>query len=472
MRTPDAALAVSRRRWWTLAGACAGAFVIALGSTAVMLTLPAIRLELGASAAGVQWVPNAFLLAATALVVTAGRLAGRIGQRPVLLAGLLVFGAGSALCAVADSMAPLIAGRAVQGAGAAAALGLSPGIVGATFGDGRRVLWVWAAAAGLGLALGPLVGAAVLELWGWRALFWLNVPAVAAAVIALALAVPPTRAETDRPALDGAGLFTGAAGLSGVVVALVQGSAAGWDAPATLGLLAGGVALLVAFWHVESRAAEPLVDVRRLHTRSFVGAAAATLAAVGAYYTIAFLLPQYAQFVLGASTLNNGVLLLAITGPAVVLWGLGLMLAGRLGARAVIPAGLLCGAAGMVGVAVVDPGSGVRALLPGLVLFGSALGLVCAPAAAVLRAVAAGPPALGRLLAGAVGLAAGGALAQEVQVQQRAAGGSFESAFSDSLTVTAGVLAAVLVAAALIAALLVRPAPWKPSAAREALWLP
>src|SRR5215218_2946607 len=223
-----------------------------LDSTVVALALPSIRIDLGSSTAGLQWVQNAYLLAIAALVVTIGRAGDIFGRKRFLQAGMLAFGAGSAISATAGDTVQLIAGRAVQGIGAAALLALSLAIVSVAFPaeERPRALGIWAVVSSLALAIGPLVGGTIIELASWRWMFWLGVPLVTLALLVMAAATLETRDDTVERRLDVRGLLTLSFGLTAVVLALLQAEQWGWESAATLGPLAAGLVLLVAFWAI------------------------------------------------------------------------------------------------------------------------------------------------------------------------------------------------------------------------------
>src|SRR5262249_13611091 len=168
------------RKWWALIGTCAGMFLLMLDSTVVALALPSIRHDIGASSAGLQWGMNGYLLAITAFVVTAGRLGGLFGRRRLFLAGTVIFALGSVLSGAAGDEHALIAGRVLQGVGAAPMLPLSLAIVCNVFPseEQARALGIWAGISALALAIGPLVGGALVDL-DWRLIFWVNIPAAA-----------------------------------------------------------------------------------------------------------------------------------------------------------------------------------------------------------------------------------------------------------------------------------------------------
>ncbi len=452
------------RPWWILAGASTGLFMLMLDSTAIALALPSIRLDLGASNSGIQWAQNIYLLVLAALVIALGRLGDVFGRRLLFCAGLVVFAAGSVVCALADSIAVLVAGRAVQGVGGAAMLALSLAIATGAFPTEKRAraIGIWAAVSSVALAIGPLVGGGVVELASWRWLFWLNLPLAVVGLAILLAFMPESRDESAARRLDFGGLVTLGAGLSLVVLALVEGKSWGWTSVATLGVLAGGIVLLGAFVAVERRVAAPLVELDLFRSRPYLGATAAAFALVGSYWTVMFLLPQYLDLALGFSTARAGVLMLPVTLPMAVLSPLVGRLAARVGARAVMTAGMACATLGMLALTRLDASSNYYDVAPGLILFGLALGLVYAPmSAAAMSAlpaekagVASGVLSMSRCLAGALLLAASGALFAHVQVEGRLDGESFEGAFAEGIAGAAWLLSAVLLAGTLLTWLL------------------
>jgi EmrB/QacA subfamily drug resistance transporter len=457
------------RRWWILAGASTGLFILMLDSTTLPLALASIRAELGASSSGLQWVQNSYLLTMAALVVTLGRVGDMVGRKRTFQLGMLAFGAGSVICATAGSVAQLIGGRVVQGAGGAALLALSLAIVNLAFPpeERPRAVGIWAAVSAIALAVGPLVGGAAVELVSWRLIFWLAVPIAALALAMMAVAAPESRDETAGQRIDVPGFVTITLGLTAVVLALVQGKQWGWDSAATLGVLTGGLALLAAFWRVEHRVREPIVDFRLFRSGPYFGASAAAFALVGSLWTLLFFLPQYIELVLDHSTLVSGLLVLPMTAPMVAISPFAGRLGARVGARLLMTAGMTCATLGVLVVTRVDGDSGYALLLPGLLLFGVAMGLVFATMSAAAMAalpsekagVASGALAMIRTLAGALLLATGGAIFQHIELERRIDGGSFDAAFADGLAGVAWLLSAVLAVGTLLTWLYVRSAP-------------
>jgi EmrB/QacA subfamily drug resistance transporter len=448
------------RRWWILTGAASGLFILMLDSTTLPLALSSIRLELGASSSGLQWIQNVYLLTLAALVIPLGRLGDMLGRKRVFQAGMLAFLAGAVVSATADSVAGLIGGRVLQGAGAAAVLALSLAIANLAFPleERPRAVGIWAAVSAIALAIGPLVGGTAVELVDWRLIFWLSVPFALLALAIMAFAAPESRDETAVARIDVLGVLTSTLGLTAVVLALVQGKQWGWDSAATLGVLSAGLALLACFCAIELRVRAPIVDFGLFRSRPYLGASAAAFALVGSYWALMFYLPQYVELVLGESTFATGLLVLPVTAPMVAISPFAGRLGARLGARTLMTAGMVCATVGMLVLTRIDGDTGYALILPGLLLFGVALGLVYATMSSAAMAalppekggIASGVLAMDRTLAGALLLAAGGALFQHIELERRLDGSSFDAAFSSGLAGTAWLLAAVLAAGTLV----------------------
>jgi EmrB/QacA subfamily drug resistance transporter len=436
-------LTEENRAWWTLAGACGGLFLLMLDSTVVTLALPDIARDTRASAAEVQWVVNAYLLVIAALVVTAGRLGDLFGRRRVYVIGLAVFGVGSVVAATADTPEALIAGRVLQGAGGAPMIGLSLAIVTAVFSPERQAtaVGVWTAVSSIALGIGPLIGGALVEV-DWRLIFWINLPLVAAGLAITLIAAPETRDETAGPRIDYPGLVTLGLGLGAVVFAFVESDRWGFGDARTLGLLAGGLAMLAAFVAIEHRVRQPIVDLTLFRNGPYFGATAAAFALVGGYWSVIFFQPQYLQGVLGYSAIAAGILILPLTLPMIVVSPFAGRLIARFGARGLMGTGMLLAVAGLVVQTRLNADSGYGELFAGLLLFGLALGLVYAPMSSAAMAampaekagIAAGVLAMNRLLSGAVSLAITGAIFQAVQHDELDAGTGREEAFAYGLS--------------------------------------
>jgi EmrB/QacA subfamily drug resistance transporter len=403
------------RRWWTLTGACAGLFLLMLDSTVVTLALPSLQRDLDASAIDLQWVMNAYLLTITALTVTAGRLGDMFGRRRLFLIGIGVFAAGAVLSAISWNPDVMIAGRVVQGAGGAALLPLSIALVAAAFPRDQqpRAYGIWAAVSAVALGIGPVVGGLLIDVT-WRLIFWLDLPIAALGAAIVLSAARETRDERATHRIDVPGLITLTAGLAATVLALVEANEWGWGSARTISVSAAGIALLVAFWFIEHRVRQPIVEFSLFRNGPYFGATAAAFAIVFAYWTVMFFQPQFLQKILGYSATEAGLLILPITAPMIFVSPYSGALNARLGARALMTVGMLLAVAGLIFLTRIDADTGYGLLLPGYLLFGLALGLVYAPMSAAAMAampgekagIASGVLAMNRILAGAVGIAA------------------------------------------------------------------
>jgi EmrB/QacA subfamily drug resistance transporter len=425
----------ANRKWWTLAGACAGLFLLMLDSTVVALALPAIRHDVEASSEGLQWVMNGYLLTIAVLVVTAGRLGDMFGRKRVFLAGMVFFAIGSVVSGAAADQDMLILGRVLQGAGAAPMLSLSLALVCNVFpaAEQPRALGIWAAVSAVALAIGPLAGGLLIEL-DWRVIFWMNLP-ISILGIAITMAAAPESTDPgagDR--IDWLGLAALSLGLIAVVLALVQADA--WSAEAVIALAVIGLLALVAFWAIEHRVRAPIVEFDLFRNRPYFGASAAAFALVGAYWAVMFFQPQYLQDVRGHSPILSGLMILPVTVPMIFISPFSGRLIKRFGARHLMTQGMISGALGLQLLTRIDADSPYILLLAGYLLFGIALGLVYAPMSTAAMAampaekagIASGVLAMDRVLAGAIALAATGAVFHALL----GGGHSFATAVADS----------------------------------------
>ncbi len=429
----------ARRKWWTLIGACSGLFVLMLDSTVVALALSSIKDELGASATELQWVMNGYLLTIAVLVVTAGRLGDMFGRKRLFVVGMALFGAGSVLSGAAQGPLMLIGGRVLQGVGAAPMLSLSLAIVCNAFPaeEQPRALGIWAAVSAIALAIGPVVGGALIAL-DWRLIFWINLPVIVAGIaIVLASAPESTDPQAGRR-IDLAGLLALTVGLGGLVLAMIQSRE--WPAGLTAALAVLGVVALAAFAGVERRVRNPIVELSLFRNRPYFGASAAAFAVVGSYWAVMFFQPQYLQDARGHSAILSGLLILPVTVPMVFVSPFSGRLIGRFGARRLMTAGMLCGVAGLLVLTQIAPDSSYGLLLAGYLLFGIAIGLVYAPMSTAAMAampaekvgIASGVLAMDRIVAGSIALAATGAAFHVLQ----ASGDSFTASIAGSTWVS------------------------------------
>jgi EmrB/QacA subfamily drug resistance transporter len=457
------------RPWWTLAGACSGLFILMLDSTVVALALPSIRGDVGASAEGLQWVMNGYLLTIAVLVVTAGRLGDMFGRKRVFIAGMAVFALGSVVSGAAGDQSTLILGRILQGAGAAPMLSLSLALVCNAFPSAQqpRALGIWAGVSAVALAIGPLAGGLLIEL-DWRVIFWMNLPVAALGVAITAIAAPESTDPGAGTRIDWAGLGALSLGLTAVILALIQSRA--WGAATIAALALIGLASLLAFWFVEHRVSEPIVDFELFRNGPYFGATATAFCLVGAYWSVMFFQPQYLQDVRGHSAIVSGLMILPVTVPMVFVSPFSGRLIGRFGARRLMTTGMVFGTIGLLALTRVGTSSSYALILVGYLLFGISLGLVYAPMSTAAMAampgekvgIASGVMAMVRVMAGAVALAATGAVFHALLGD----GHSFAAAVADSTWVLAA-LCAVGVALSWAFVRDVEPAGPEPAVAGE-----
>lgn len=375
---------------WVITAAVLGSGVAFLDGTVVNAALPSIASDLDADLAGIQWVLSAYLLTLGSLVVTGGSLGDRWGRKRVFLVGLYAFALTSVLCAAAPTMPLLIGARALQGVAAALLVPGSLAIVSSSFhpDDRGRAIGAWAGLAGVSTALGPFLGGWLIDAVSWRAVFLVNIPLVAAAVVVTVRHVPESRDPTATGAIDVAGGALLSLGLAGVVYALIEGPSAGWTT-VIVALGVAGIAALVGFVVVELRRAHPMVPMVVFRSRQFSGANLATLGVYAGLGATLFLLTVYLQEDLDYSALEAGAAFLPATGLMLAFSSRSGAVAQRIGPRTPMTVGPFVIAAGMVLLSRIAPGSSyVADVLPGVLVVGVGLTITVAPlTTAVLGAV-------------------------------------------------------------------------------------
>jgi EmrB/QacA subfamily drug resistance transporter len=379
---------MNTRQRWTLILTSVASLMVSLDMLVVVTALNTIRKQLGGSVADLDWTMNAYTLTVAVLLLAATAAGDRLGRRRVLAAGLAVFIASSASCALAPSIGVLIAARAIQGVGTAMVLPQAFALVGATFPAQQRgkAMGIFAGITGLATVGGPVVGGAVVQGLAWQWIFWLNVP------IGIVL-IPMTLRRVEesygpRVAFDVPGLVLSGAAAFGLVWGLVRGNAAGWGSAQVSGPLVAGAVLLAGFAAWERRARSPMVPVSLFRNAAFVSAMACGFLIMGAIAGTAFFLAQYVQAGLGQGPLGAGLRMLPWTAVLFLIAPMAGTLAGRLGERPVVMAGLVAQAAGF-GWMALESGAGYLVLVPAMVLAG--IGVSAAMPATQSAAMAAVP---------------------------------------------------------------------------------
>ncbi|MEU5614637.1 MFS transporter [Streptomyces sparsogenes] len=422
---------------------CLGYFLVILDVTVVTVAVPRIAADLGAGHGALQWVVDGYTLAFAGLLLLCGGLGDRLGHRRVFLAGLGVFTAASAGCALAPTAAVLVGARLAQGAGAAMMVPASLALLGELHPEPAaraRAFGVWGGIAGSAAAAGPVLGG--LLVWGvdWRAVFFLNVPVGVFAVVLTRRRVPAPEVSEGRARrpLDVAAQLCAAAGVAALTAGLNEAGGRGWGDPLVLGCLAAAPLAGVLFWRLERRAAAPALPPRLFAGFRFPACLAVGVLLNLGFYGLLFLTTVYFQWHRGFDPLGTGLALL----PMGAMAALGSPLSGRLAARAgtgaPVVAGLLIGAAGLLGWCAAGPHTPYGLLLPALLAagFGTSLAMPSATVAAMeaapeeVRGAASGAFNAARQLGSAIGVALFGTLL--------AASGGFYAGMRLSVAVGAG----------------------------------
>src|SRR6188508_1418849 len=257
---------------WTFVITSVALFMTTLDNLVVTTALPVIRTDLGGGLSALEWTVNAYTLTFAVLLITGAALGDRFGRRRMFVIGLAIFTGGSAAAALAPSIDVLIAARAVQGLGGAIVLPLTLTILSAAVPAERRglVLGAWGGISGLAVAMGPLVGGAVVEGISWQWIFWINVPLGLVLIPLAALRLKESRGPNDALDLPGVGLAS--VGLFGIVWGLVRGNSVGWGSPEIAGSLVLGFVVLALFVVSELRAEQPMLPLRFFRSRTFSAA--------------------------------------------------------------------------------------------------------------------------------------------------------------------------------------------------------
>jgi EmrB/QacA subfamily drug resistance transporter len=375
------------RAVWAFAITSIALFMAALDNLVVTTALPVIRADLGATIQELEWMVNAYTLTFAVLLLTGAALGDRFGRKRVFIIGLALFTAGSAMAALAPSSAMLIAARAVQGVGGAIVTPLTLTILSAAVAPERRGLALggWGAIGGLAIAIGPLVGGAIVEGLSWQWIFWLNVPIGLVAIPLAAARLPESYGP--RASLDLPGLGLASAGLLALVWGLIHGNSDGWTSAPILGSLMIGALLLVAFVAWEGRTLSPMVPLRLFRSRGFTAVNGVSFLMSFGVFGAVFLLAQFFQVVQGYSPFQAGLRTLPWTGMPLIVAPIAGLLVDRVGGRPLLASGMALMAAGLGWIAAVaTPDVAYATLVPGFILAGTGMGLFFAPTASVVLA--------------------------------------------------------------------------------------
>jgi EmrB/QacA subfamily drug resistance transporter len=442
------------RTVWTLVVTSAALFMASLDNLVVTTALPSIRDHLHASLQGLQWTVNAYTLTFAVLLLTGATLGERYGRRRVFVIGLALFTAGSAAAALAPGIGWLIAARAVQGVGAAMVVPLTLTLLSAAVPPQRRgmALGIWGAVGGLAIAIGPLVGGAVVEGASWQWIFWLNVP------IGLALLpIARTRLTESRglaTGLDLPGVVLASLGLLGIVYGVVSGNSDGWTSATVVASIVIGALLVAGFVAWELRAREPMLPMHLFRSRGFTLTNAASLLMFFGMFGSIFLLAQFLQVVQHYSPLEAGLRTLPWTGMPVLVAPIAGALSDRIGGRPLLITGLALQAIGLGWLAAVaSPTVPYLTMVPAFVIAGLGMSLFIVPVANVVlssvrrdqEGIASGANNAIRELGGVLGIAVLGAVFSAHG--SYASGAAFVSGMTPAVWIGAAGVAAAAIAA-------------------------
>src|SRR3954471_15746065 len=378
------------RTRWTLAIVSLALFMVVLDNLIVTVALPSIRTDLGASLQQLEWTVNAYTLAFAVTLIPGAALGDRFGRKRTFLVGLALFTASSAAAALAPGAGELVAARALQGVGGAIVAPLTLTLLAEAFPAERRgaALGIWSGISGMGIALGPLVGGAVVDGLSWQWIFWINVPLGAALLPLAAGFLRESRGPASRLDLTGVALVT--SGLFGLVFGLVRGQGDGWGSPLIVTSLAAGAALLAPFIAREPPAPVPMAPLDLCARRAFAVTNGVTFFMYFGTFGAIFLITQFVQQVMGYAPFDAGVRMLVWTGATAVTSPIAGVLAERRGPRALMALGLAMQAGALAWLAMaagVDSTS--SALAAPFAIAGVGMGLVFAPSASALLSVVA-----------------------------------------------------------------------------------
>ncbi|MFO1415195.1 MAG: MFS transporter [Burkholderiales bacterium] len=422
--------AFTRDERLVIAGAAISMLIVQMDWFALNLALPAIARHFGVATTDLQWVVSGYMLSIGALMVTAGRLADIYGRRRVILIGLAIFGVVSFVCGIAQDEVWLIVARVVHGVGAALIFPVSIAVVSATFSGPRqaRAIGVVLGVSAIGQALGPFVGGTFAQYLNWRGVFFINIPFCAVAMVLLLRYVQESRDENADRHIDIPGMLAITGGLVAISLAFDRGEAWGWTSARTLGTLAAGVVLLIAFVAIEKRVRSPLIDLGLFRNRAFDAVVIAGALSNVVFCFVAVFSALYLQQARGMSPFACGLVFLALSAGAGSASYYSGRLAGHFPADRLMALGMAISAVGIVGLTSVES---LWLYVPLFAVTGIGLGLGWALANVATQMVvppqfigaASGITLTALVMLGAVGVAIGAAVLEILAGSPQAAGG-------------------------------------------------
>lgn len=370
-----------RRKAAILATCCLSSMITGVELTIANLAIPSIRTDLAATAAHTQWVIAIYALIIASLQLLGGAAGDRFGRRRVLRIGLAIFMLGSLLCSLAPAIEVLIAARALQAVGASMMNPVALAIIAQVFNrptERARAIGIWGSVFGASLALGPVVGGVLIDVFGWRSVFWINLPVAAVAIVACSMLVPESRSATIR-GIDPFGQTLAAGSLFGLVFVLIESPGRGWTHPWILVIATAAACAFVGFLRHELRHPDPFVDLRFFRSIPFAAAAATALFVYIVWGAFLFMMSIYLQGWLGYPAAHAGLLLLPVGLTVLVFSPVSGRLVGRVGSRpSLLIAGLMIAVMSTM-LAFLTPMAPRWLLMTIFVAFGITFGMVTVP---------------------------------------------------------------------------------------------
>ncbi|MEZ5408549.1 MAG: DHA2 family efflux MFS transporter permease subunit [Acidimicrobiales bacterium] len=424
--------AAHSRRWAVLAVLALTVFITVVDGTIVNVALPSLARDLSATTRQLQWIVDAYLVVFAGLLLAAGGLGDRYGRKPMLVAGLVVFGATSALAGSMGSAGTLIGARALMGIGAAMVFPTTLAILTNVFSDPREraaAIGIWSGVSGLAVATGPIAGGWLLEHFWWGSVFFVNVPVVILA-IAATVAIVPNSSDAEAPPLDRAGLVLSIAAIISLVFTIIEAPEWGWLTPATGAGFTLAAALLATFVWWERRTAQPMLPVRIFANRRFSAASGAVTAAFFALFGFVFLVTQYFQLVRGYDPLEAGLRTLPVALAIATASVVAPFVVRALGTTKVVATGLALMAAAFAWISTGSAVTPYTEIVGQMLVLGMGLGFTTAPATeSIMGSLSADKAGVGsavndttRELGGTLGVAVLGSVFNSIYVGALAAG--------------------------------------------------
>src|SRR4051794_888847 len=407
------------RRWWTLSILCLSLLMVVVGNTALNVAIPTLVRDIHATDTQLQWIVDAYSLVFAGLLLTAGALGDRFGRKGALTIGLCIFATGSFLAGISDTPNQLIVCRAIMGLGGAFVMPATLSILTNVFPvhERARAIAIWAGVAGAGGAIGPITSGYLLAHFHWGAVFFINLPVVAVALIGGKFLVPTSR-DPDRIPLDPVGAVLTVVGLAALLYGIIEAPIRGWSDVRTVASFTLAVVVLAQFALWEWRNPHPMLDLRFFKRKRFTGGATAITLVFFAMFGMFFLITQYLQFVHGWTPLGAGVRLLPFAFVMMITAPSSARIAERVGTKRTVAAGLAIAAVGLVIASRLQVDSSYGLLVVAFVVLALGMALTMpSSTASILSSLPMGKQGVGsavndttRELGGALGVAVMGSV--------------------------------------------------------------